>query len=213
MSAPEAIRIVRCLANDPSIAAFASSPSNTADFDYPNFPDRSQAPLGVISGQAGKHCTGGGGGPAACTADDSLEVVFGGLKGHEQVIQIKRNADFTTGNPPPVDKVVADLVQKYGEPTSRGDYFGPTLQWVSDPAGQPMSKQNPAYSSCVNAAGSYLVEPACGLTILANLRTNDTAVANMQIVVINQAIAKQLHEERKALADRLNAPTGSAPKL
>lgn len=112
--------------------------------------------------------------------DESITVAAPGIPGRETVVGIWRTQNFREGGMPAETAVIAALTEKYGPPQeqqkndqARGHRGGwAQLRWVNDPAGSPMSRQNPLYHDCSRGAAARGSEgqawrAGCGLSITA----------------------------------------------
>ena len=144
--------------------------------------------------------------------DEIVSVGTPGAPGEDTAWVVWRTQNFRPGQMPAAQAVLDALVAKYGPPqrTEAADedygYIGGRrdLQWVLDPAGQPMSEANPLFYRCVGgvhaAANSKRVSwtKGCGLNISARVVLSGE----------NRGLAMELHTamvDQTALFDHVEA--------
>ncbi len=167
--------------------------------------------------------------------DESVTIAAPGLPGRETVVGVWRTQNYQSGDAPAIDTVQTALIKKYGPPQLRqqgdGDNGWVQLFWMQDPAGQPISEQNPLINRCgsIRARGNQdqSWSEACGLSITAMLFRspgNPLLARELSVGMVDQArlfaFGSALQDEIVALEKQRQQgelqqanETAGAPKL
>jgi hypothetical protein len=118
----------------------------------------------------------------------TYRILAFGDDGKEMVYGVWQEQDFESDKPA-VDKTKADLIAKYGQPSSVEDDNSNeiTLEWKYDPNNKKLSKTTEDFRTCRGSGDSW--NEGCGLTIYAHLYrdfNNNLLARNMTVGVFQQ---------------------------
>lgn len=166
---------------------------------------------------------------------NEIIVAFTGLPEAERAGILWRRLLFAKGQTPTVASLAEALTQKYGEAhvhaTDSGYYSmshrpGTTaLNWLYDPAGNPIVGNDALRSRCVNGpkpwfAAEHSWNGGCGLTVRAEIIPvpgNNLLALELNVSVLHQrdllAALNQFDSDLKAAVEKQAEGAGSAPDL
>jgi hypothetical protein len=156
-------------------------------------------------------------GQTMATTSDQINLEFFGMRGSEKLMRIHRTVNFDIGAYPPLANVLAQLKEKYGEPTRDGEPSNVSdFTWLYGPEGERLAPGTAEYENCLKFGFGVGVNDGCGLSVTARIDLDSVAnggVQSLEIWVVNQKVAFDALQSENADIEKLNAPTAKAPAL